>query len=197
MQYQLTINGISPLIMHSGAALDPRLPLNIEKAEIASKRGSNRTEADDMRLRQIETVLSLWIGPEDTPEIPAAAMRSSIETGARKLRQGPMVREGLIVERCTGFEYDPALGSTVEELASSAQFTVPVVVQRSRILRTRAKFDTWSASFDIDTDEELVDEAKLRQWLDISGRRIGLGDWRPEKSGHYGRFEVAELKALK
>lgn len=153
----------------TAAALDPRLPLNIEKSEIAAKRGSNRTEADDMRLRQIETVLSLWLNAENQPEIPAAAMRSCIETGARKLKQGPMVREGLIVERCTGFEYDPALGATVEELANTAQFTVPVVVQRSRILRTRAKFETWAASFEIDTDPELVDEAKIKQWLDIAG----------------------------
>ena len=193
MFYKLTVNGISPLIMHSSAALDPRLPLNIEKAEITAKRGSNRTEVDDMRLRQIETVLSLWLNSENKPEIPAAAMRSCIETGARKLKQGPLVREGLIVERCISFEYDPKLGTTAEELASTVQFTVPVVVQRNRILRTRAKFDTWSATFSIDTDPELVDANKLGQWLDIAGRRIGLGDWRPEKSGHYGRFEVTDI----
>ena len=41
-----------------------------------------------------------------------------------------------------------------------------------------------------DVDEELVDKEKLTAWLARRGRRIGLGDWRPEKSGVFGRFDV-------
>ena len=94
------------------------------------------------------------------------------------------------------FHYDTArYGSTVEELGKSAQFTVPVVVQRARILRTRAKFDCpWSIVAVVDVDDELVDGAMLATWLDTAGRRIGIGDWRPEKSGQYGRFTAAVEK---
>ena len=42
-----------------------------------------------------------------------------------------------------------------------------------------------------DVDEELVDKTQLTAWLAVGGRRIGLGDWRPEKSGVFGRFDVA------
>ena len=86
--------------------------------------------------------------------------------------------------------YDTSLGKTVEELGKSLQFTVPVVVQRARILRTRAKFDEWSMVVTIDADPELVDRQHLQTWLDIAGARCGLGDWRPEKSGEYGRFKA-------
>ena len=68
-----------------------------------------------------------------------------------------------------------------------------VVVQRSRVLRVRPKFDDWSATFSVEYDEELVDRSKLERWIDIGGRRIGLGDWRPEKSGRYGRFELVSI----
>ena len=96
-----------------------------------------------------------------------------------------------MVEGVTSFDYDrEALGETVEELGRRAQFTVGVVVQRNRILRTRAKFDEWSCVVAVDCDDELVDKEQLEAWLDIAGRRIGLGDWRPEKSGTYGRFEA-------
>ena len=96
------------------------------------------------------------------------------------------------------FDYDrEALGTTVEELGRNAQFTVPVVVQRSRLERTRAKFDTWGVTVIVEADDELVDQQQLESWLDIAGRRIGLGDWRPEKSGDYGRFEVVEIKRVK
>ena len=48
-----------------------------------------------------------------------------------------------------------------------------------------------------DVDEELVDRDQLMAWLATGGRRIGLGDWRPEKSGHYGRFDVEKVTELR
>ena len=199
MRYQLTIRGTSPIIMHNGAAgLDTRSPANLEKAGIAKKRGSNRTEADDLRLRELETQTAFWLNSAGTPEVPAAALRACIETGARKVKQGPQVREGLVIESVDAFHYDfEKLGTTVEQLSKTTQFTVGVVVQRSRILRTRAKFDAWGVTFTIEVDPELCDKEQLLNWIDIAGRRIGLGDWRPEKSGHYGRFGVEKIEELK
>ena len=195
MLYRIVIRGISPIIQHSTDGIDPLLPINVQKQEITRKRGSNRTPADDARLRELETVSSLWLDAESKPTIPAAAIRATIENGARKLKQGGQVREGMVITS-TAFRYDhERYGDTLDELQKTVQFTVPVVVQRNRILRTRAKFDTpWSCTFDVDADDELVGREQLEQWLDIAGRRIGLGDWRPEKSGTYGRFEVESIE---
>ena len=90
------------------------------------------------------------------------------------------------------FRYDvERYGETLEEVVKTAQFTAPVVVNAKRILRARAKFDCpWSLVGVADVDEELVDKTKLTAWLALGGRRIGLGDWRPEKSGVFGRFDV-------
>ena len=72
-----------------------------------------------------------------------------------------------------------------------------MVVQRQRILRTRAMFDVpWGCRFTLDCDDELVEKQMLERWLDIAGRRIGLGDWRPEKSGDYGRFETVRIEEV-
>ena len=143
MRYQITIRGISPLIMHNGAAgLDQYSAANKEKVEITRKRGSNRTEADDMRLRQLECLTAFWLDAKGLPTVPAQALRAVIETGARKLKQGPQVREGLIVDGVEAFAYDKKLGTTVEKLCKTVQFTVGVVVSRARILRTRAKLTT-------------------------------------------------------
>ena len=89
-----------------------------------------------------------------------------------------------------------ALGTTVEELGRNAQFTVPVVVRCNRIERTRAKVDNWGMTLLLETDDELVDAQQLESWLDIARRRIGLGDWQPEKSGDYGRFEVVKIERV-
>ena len=196
MYYNIEIKGIRPIIMHNGAAgLDNRSPANIEKAEIARKRGSNRTAADDARLAELECQTALYLDQGGAPTLPAAMIRAAIETGARKLKQGPQVREGLIVDSIDEFIYDRNLGADVETLGKSVQFTTGVVVQRSRVLRTRAKFDDWGLRFTVEADDELVDEAQLAAWLDIAGRRIGVGDWRPEKSGDFGRFETVSIEA--
>ena len=190
MEFRISITGESPLIQHSALGIDTALELNQEKANLVKKKGTNRTSEDDRRIRAIETELAFWLNKDDQPIIPAPAMRSCIETGARKVKQGPQVREGLIVLNDGLLEYDKErYGETLAELVSRTQFTVPVVVQRTRILRTRPMFEMpWGTEFRVEYDPELVDQIQLRNWLDIAGRRIGLGDWRPEKSGMYGRF---------
>lgn len=195
MQYRIRINGISPIIHHNGTAgLDTRSPVSREIAAIAAKRAGNRTPADDDRLRELECQRSLWLDESGAPTIPAGAIRAAIEGGARKRKQGPQVRGGMVVLKTT-FTYDfERYGETVDELGKRVQFVVPVVVQRNRLLRTRAKFDLpWACLFEVDVDEELVGESQLLEWLDIAGRQIGLGDWRPEKSGVYGRFSVESI----
>ena len=199
MQYQVEIRGLPPgMIHHNGAAgMDPRSEANIEKAQIARTRASNRTESDDERLAELECQTALWLDDRGFVTVPAASIRSMIETAARKLKQGPQVREGLMIVGRQTFKYDvKALGRTVEELGKNAQFTTGVVVQRNRVMRTRARFPAWSLVFIVDAEEELVDIDQLGTWLDIGGRRIGLGDWRPEKSGEHGRFEVVSVESM-
>ena len=100
-----------------------------------------------------------------------------------------------MIERVS-FRYDvERYGEALEEVVKTAQFTAPVVVNGKRISRTRARFDCpWSVVGVADVDEELVDREKLTAWLALGGRRIGLGDWRPEKQGGvFGRFDVEEV----
>lgn len=198
MQYRITVNGISPIIHHNGAAgLDTRSAVSREIAAIAAKRGGNRTEPDDDRLRELEAQRALWLDESGAPAIPATAIRAAIEAGARKRKQGPQVRGGLMVVS-TAFAYDTEkYGTGVEELGRTTQYTVPVVVKNSRILRTRAKFDTpWSCTFEVEVDDELIDQSQLLEWLNIAGRQIGLGDWRPEKSGMFGRFTESDIERV-
>ncbi|MDE0078579.1 MAG: hypothetical protein OXO50_13740 [Caldilineaceae bacterium] len=198
MQYRITVSGVSPIIHHNGAAgLDTRSAVSREIATIAAKRGGNRTEPDDDRLRVLEAQRALWLDESGAPAIPATAIRAAIEAGARKRKQGPQVRGGLMV-LSTAFTYDTEkYGTGVEELGRTTQYTVPVVVKNSRILRTRAKFDPpWSCTFVVDVDDELIDQSQLLEWLDIAGRQIGLGDWRPEKSGMFGRFAESDIERV-
>ena len=174
--------------MHSTRGMVTNDPLVIEAQSINKKRGSNRTVADEARGRLIEAILALWVDAEGRPTVPAHALRACIERGARALRQGAQVRGGLVIASVGEFDYGQDGPQSQQDVAAERLFVVPVMVGQSRVLRARPKFDEWAVSFMVDTDPELVDESQLDRWLDIAGRRVGLGDWRPEKSGHYGRF---------
>ena len=193
-----------PKSVHGGetnkqaAGLDTRSALSREIAAITAKRGGNRTDVDDKRLWELECRRSLYLDADGRPTVPPAALRALIEASARKTKQGPLVREGLMIESVT-FRYDVKhYGEDVEKLSTAAQFVAPVVVNRKRVLRSRARFDCpWSVVGVADVDPELVDSDQLTAWLATGGRRVGLGDWRPEKSGHYGRFDVEKVTELR
>ena len=196
MLYQARIEGDSPIIHHSATGLDPSTPISVEINEITKKKGTNRTAADDARLKQLECQRSLWLDESKRPTVPPAALRACIENGARKLKQGPLVREGMVVQATT-FEFSvDRYGNDLESWGEKCQHTVPVVVQRNRILRTRAMFEEpWAVVSTIYADPDLVDAKMLETWLDIAGQRIGLVDWRPQKSGAHGRFHVDSVTA--
>ena len=192
------VEGKSELIMHNGSPIDPRSEINLEIKSITTKKGTNRTDKDEERLEILQLHNSMYADDLGYPHIPMRMVRANIEASARKNKEGPSVREGLIVT-ATKFKYDlDKYGSgTVKDMIENPEtrakirHATPVTVQRSRIIRIRAYFQLpWSVEVNLETDPELVDLQKLANWIEIGGRRIGIGDWRPEKSGHYGRFAL-------
>lgn len=68
-----------------------------------------------------------------------------------------------------------------------------VVQQRQGIIRARPRFDAWACEFDLEFDPSLmVPEVTLLPLMQKAGRRVGVGDYRPERGGPFGRF-TAEL----
>ena len=196
MLYTVHIRGTRPIIHNNGQGVDKTLPAVIEKKTITDQR--HRTAADDARVALLDCRIALWLDYNGQPTIPAAAIRASIERAARKSKEGPLVREGLTVDEVLGFDYDTGrYGTALADWEVKTQFSTGVVIGRQRVMKTRAMFDMpWEYRFNLDCDEELIEKEKhLLKWLDISGRRIGLGDWRPEKSGDYGRYEVVSIDA--
>lgn len=72
-------------------------------------------------------------------------------------------------------------------------FSTPVVVQRSRIVRSRPKFVDWSLEFTINITDEQLRPDVVKEILEFAGRNVGIGDWRPK----YGRFSVEKFEVIK
>ena len=61
-----------------------------------------------------------------------------------------------------------------------------------RILAHRPCFHDWQISFTLILDEDVMSENLLREIVDAAGKKIGLGDFRPDRKGPFGKFVVVE-----
>jgi hypothetical protein len=59
-----------------------------------------------------------------------------------------------------------------------------------RILCHRPCFHDWRLSFEIELDTEIMGVKLMREIVDCAGKRIGLGDFRPDCKGPFGKFVV-------
>jgi len=197
MRYaKLTIKGLSGLLCSSAGAMDDTHPLYAERRELAKTSDGKRTPEQTGRLRFLDAFLSMWRTPDDLyPTFPANGIRRVLEDAAKKTRDGGTVREGLLVHSAV-FDWDRSLGETCEALANNleARLTIPVNQSNRRVLRTRALFRDWSITACIEYDPQIITEARIRRFAEIGGARLGIGDWRPQKSGGiYGRYTVEDI----
>lgn len=73
-----------------------------------------------------------------------------------------------------------------------------VTIRGQAIVRTRAQFNNWKIVFPVEFS--VVGNTSVEQIVNlfnVAGSCVGLGDWRPEKGGIFGRFKVIEVKELK
>lgn len=66
-------------------------------------------------------------------------------------------------------------------------------------LRYRAEYVDWHASILVKYNQNVLSESQILNLLNTGGFAVGVGEWRPERDGDYGRFHVAteaEINAL-
>lgn len=60
-------------------------------------------------------------------------------------------------------------------------------------IRYRPEFPEWSAELNISYNKRALSIEQLVNLFEVAGFAVGIGEWRPEKDGQYGRFEVEAL----
>ena len=59
-------------------------------------------------------------------------------------------------------------------------------------LTHRAHFPDWKARLEIEYNAMAITPEQIVNLLELAGFSNGIGDWRPEKDGDFGRFRVAK-----
>lgn len=179
----VTIQGISPMLLHNGRLANPLNEWAIALKEYTSKR--NKTEADHAEMARIEWYGSLYTDEDSRVCIPGENIESVMVDGAKKLRLGPRIKAGVISPGLWRIEYQGP--KTPDEMWACGKFTDirSVRIEKKRVMRARPIFREWRLTFDLLYMG--LNKKEVLGALEAAGEQVGLGDFRPK----FGRFVVA------
>ena len=187
-RYEVTFEGISPLLMHrfSEAKLE-----QIRTKKKPAKMASSLEPREEAQEYLYELKKGVYFIPAEN------FLSCSIEAGRHVRLEGKkMISTKNDTQLFAFFELE---GGELILQHPNKKKKLSWEVDRRRavnpndgnpVCAIRPRFDNWSftAIFVVDLDE--IDIAKIRELLDKAGRRVGIGSFRPQKKGPYGRFQV-------
>ena len=188
------IRGSTPFIMNNGAMANPLNPLVKKLKSMTSKR--QKTEDDLLEILELQWEGSLYFLPEIGLYLPSEMIFASLSKAAKKHKLGSKI-SGVCVNDPIGYELRAPGHKSLETLKKdpSNRFDKMVVIQKTRILKRRAIFNTWAATFELEFERDIIDANELKTILLTQSSRVGFGDWGPShpKPGVYGKFIIENL----
>ena len=177
MKATVTVEGTTPLLMNRfrDAAIEGK----------ATKKG----EAKEMDVED-----KLYLTEEKKPYIPSVYFwRAMIDAGKRLQVRGQ--------KKAT---YSKIVGSVVEVSPDAIEirgkwepYRTSAVnpMTKGRMMVTRPMFRKWSCTFEVIVNGDDVSAETINTLLVMAGQSTGVGDWRPEKKGKYGKFMVTKFQS--
>lgn len=173
----IRLEGISPLLMH-------RFPVG--DVDLKSKEKNNKKNQDDVESYMYLDENGKLVQP--STHIIGCLKRAGTKfqvTGSGKLTYKNLLGSGAVM-------ISPDM--IPHEMQTWTVDRRPVVVMRARIVRSRPMLSKWALNFSIEYDEDEITKGTLKEILDYAGRRVGIGDFRPEKGGPFGRFITTKFE---
>ena len=183
-QLEISIRGVSPLLMHNGQTADPLNTFSKQLKAVSGKR--KKTEEDYAEMSRIEWHAALYVDKDGKLIIPSTLLEASIQDGAKKSKLGKAFKSAVFVNDDAVLD----IGSKKKavDLWGDDQYrdVRGVRVGQARIMRTRPIFNQWACQFTVYYDDEQVNEADVVRAIEDAGTKSGVGDFRPR----FGRFEI-------
>jgi hypothetical protein len=183
MEIRVEIVGRTPLICNK---------FSDAKAQEATD-GTRGSSAAAERLTPQEICKSkLYIGLNGKPMIPQPNLLRNIVQGGAFHKAGKRAittQRGSMMYACVDIE-DAEIPIIHQQPWKVDTRAVRIPSTGGRILCHRPMFDDWRLKFIVHLDTSILSPSLLRQIVDDAGSRCGLGDFRPETKGPYGRYRV-------
>jgi hypothetical protein len=175
----VVIEGITPLIQHQWSDKALR--------QMREKGMGKKTKEREARNPEAEADAAMYKTPDGKPAVPLLAIKGALIMAAHKDIgiEKTLVRKGLFI-----IPPDPSLCLPMVCSDPIIREDCVRVGMGSADLRYRPQFDQWSVALVIEYDADLLRPEDILNLIDRAGFGVGIGEWRPEKGGEYGRFRV-------
>jgi hypothetical protein len=178
---RIVIQGLSPLITHKFSEKAIR---DIEKAQKKEAK-----VAKPPRNPEEEFLGGLYVIDEATERygFPSAGIKKAlVNAGGRFADEQMTVLRGLI---------NILPGDLVEIHGSKPEMRRDPVrlTGGTTSLAYRPMFREWQIGMDVRYNKGLTTPDQIANLFNIAGFAVGIGDWRPEKNGNFGQFEIIQL----
>jgi len=172
---EVEITGTTPLLMNSAKSM-------IEDMTKTSRRTTEKVKPE------VEAEKVAYRKKDGELYVPAEAVKGCLVGASSYKKFGkysakPIISGGVIITPT-----EIGLGTDKYDIDLRT-----VVIQRSRVVKARPKIDNWKITFILQYDETLISDSKIiKPILEEAGKRVGLLDFRPQRLGSFGMFEVTK-----
>jgi len=180
---EVEITGVSPLLMHR---------FSEEARNHIESRSSDATGRPDKEQVAERGAYRMNGRTDSNLYVPAENLMAAMRRGAGYHKLG---RRSAVAAVSGGVFVTPDrldLGTTRYAIDSRS---VVIPSTKGRVMQHRPRLDSWKLRFKIEYNERLFADAEiLHKILEDTGQIVGLGAFRPEKRGPFGRFVVTAWK---
>ena len=189
----ITLKGDSPLIVHKWSEKAKKMMLD-KQMKVATSKGY---DAKDPFADFVDTIYFLSGKPESpTPEAFEEALSNGARfgfpsVGVKASAVSAGFRAGVtknLVSMNGAFHIDEEYVE-IKGVPQIREDMVRVGMGTADI-RYRAEFPEWSTTFTVKYNAGVISLAQLCNLFNLGGFAVGIGEWRPEKGGTYGRYHV-------
>lgn len=177
----IKVEGTSPLLLHNPGGMSPH-----ETPGVKTKK--------QIPTPEVEAAAGRYLMPgSEQLALPTTAFRGCMAGAAKGRKIGKTfattVVKGAVfpAEEWTPLT-DPSGDPAIEYEIDMRR----AVIGKAGVVRCRPKLTKWAANVRLEYDDDFLAVADLIDLLNIGGRTVGVGDFRPEKTGWFGRFRVVE-----
>lgn len=180
------IAGVTPLLCNRFTEMaQAKVSAGTSTAISSGSKGTPREQAEP----------KLYTDSKGKPIFPGPNVMACIISAGEHVKAGKSKlstkRSSLIPAGLTLLEPELPIAPGKWEVDSRA---VVIPATGGRVMAHRPRFDAWVLNFTLDVDETMFSETLIRELLDLGGKRVGLGDFRPARRGPFGRFVVTGWK---
>jgi hypothetical protein len=172
---EIPVIGTSPLIMHKWS--------HKAKQQMLDKQMKRATTGKAAKDPQVDFEDSIYVDATGLPAFPTIAFKAAAVDAATAMDfRKTNLRQAFHIDG----EFVPVVGGEPEPREDMVR-----VGMGTADIRYRAQFLTWGTVLPVTINLAMLSVEQLVNLFDAAGFGIGIGEWRPQKDGQYGRFKVA------